>query len=108
MSLHREREHPEYVEGCFGCKISTLQTNSGDASGGKGMPNKKWDGELQAYRDARAQGIQPAGTSMKNIVAAHKASETLGSAYDANTMVKASKLDKRTANVMNQLKEAGV
>ena len=108
MSLHREREHLEYVEGCFGCKISTLQTNSGDASGGKAMPNKKWDGELQAYRDARAQGIQPAGTSMKNIVAAHKASETLGSAYDANTMVKANKLDKRTANVMNQLKEAGI
>jgi len=108
MFLHREREHPEYVEGCFGCKIGTLQTNAGDAMGAKSMSNKKRDGELQAYRDARSQGIQPGGTSMKSIVEAHRASETLGSAYDANTMVQAKKLDKSTASAMNQLKEAGI
>ncbi len=32
MSLHRERTHPEYVEGCFGCKASTVDLNPGEAS----------------------------------------------------------------------------
>lgn len=25
MTLHQERTHPEYVEGCFGCKISSVK-----------------------------------------------------------------------------------
>ncbi len=111
MSLHRERTHPEYVENCFGCKISMLQLSTGDASGGMIASNttsKKWDSELKAYRDARAQGIQPNGTKRKHIQAAHDASEKLGTAYDANTMINARKIDKRTASGMRQLKEAGI
>lgn len=103
MGLHQERDHPEYVEGCFGCKISTLQTSTGDANNTKTMANKKWDGELQAYRDARAQGIQPSGTRMKDVVAAHKASETLGKAYNAETMPKTNNINKKTAAVMKEL-----
>lgn len=92
MSLHKIRTHPEYVEGCFGCKAATLEMNAGDASHKKTMTTKKWDSELQAYRDARAQGIQPAGTSMKAVQDAVKASENLGKAYDGNTMPPAQKL----------------
>lgn len=103
MNLHQLRDHPEYVEGCFGCKISTLQTSTGDANSVKTMANKKWDGELQAYRDARAQGIQPGGTSKKAVEASLKASETLGKAYDGNTMPKANKITKKTAAVMKEL-----
>ena len=103
MSLHREQVHPEFVEGCFGCKVGTLQLNAGDAKSNIAMSRKKWDGELQAYRDARDQGIQPAGTSMKAVEAAHKASETLGRAYDANTMTKADRITDKTAKVMNYL-----
>ena len=111
MALHRERTHPEYVEGCFGCKISILQLSTGDARGdviASGTTQKKWNSELEAYRSARAQGIQPNGTKRKQIQAAHDASERLGSAYDGNTMVNAKKLDKKTANVMKELKEAGI
>lgn len=86
MSLHRIRTHPEYVEDCFGCKISTLEVNAGDASTGRSMPSRRWDAELNAYRNARAQGIQPAGTSMKAVQDAVKASENIGKAYDGNTM----------------------
>jgi hypothetical protein len=86
MSLHRIRTHPEYVENCFGCKATTLEMNAGDAGHKKTMPAKKWDAELQAYRNARSQGIQPAGTSMKAVQDAVKASENLGKAYDGNTM----------------------
>jgi hypothetical protein len=67
------------------------------------MANKKWDGELQAYRNARAQGIQPGGTSKKAVEASLKASETLGKAYDGNTMPKANKITKKTAAVMKEL-----
>ena len=111
MALHRERTHPEYVDGCFGCKISILQLSTGDARGdviASGTSQKKWNSELEAYRSARAQGIQPNGTKRKQIQAAHDASEKLGTAYDANTMINAKKIDKRTASGMRQLKEAGI
>lgn len=92
MSLHKIRTHPEYVEGCFGCKATTLEMNAGDAGHKKTMTTKKWDGELEAYRKARAQGIQPAGTSMKAVQDAVKASENIGKAYDGNSMPPAQKL----------------
>lgn len=110
MALHRERTHPEYVEGCFGCKISMLQLSTGDARGdviASGTTQKKWNNELQAYRDARKEGIQPGGTSLKHIQDAKTASDNMGSAYNANDMMKASKIDKKAANTFRQLKEAG-
>ena len=76
MNIHQRQMHPEYVEGCFGCKIGTLEMGTGDA--GRDIPDKKWNSELQAYRDAKAQGIQPGGTTRAHIQAAHAASETLG------------------------------
>jgi len=103
MSLHRQQVHPEFVEGCFGCKIGTLQLSPGDASSGKLMPSKKWNAELDAYKDARKQGIQPAGTSMKAIQEAHKASEVLGKAYNAESMPKAKDINKNTAAVLKEL-----
>jgi len=93
--------HPTPVEGCFGCKGLTLQMNSGDAK--RDIPDKKWNAELQAYRDARAQGIQPAGTTMRDIVAAHKASEVLGKAYSADTMPKAKDINQKSAELMKEI-----
>jgi hypothetical protein len=96
---------------CFGCKAKGLQMNAGDARGdvnASGTTQKKWNSELDAYRSARAQGIQPNGTKRKQIEAAHDASEKLGTAYDGGTMVQAQKLDKKTAHVMKELKEAGI
>jgi len=93
--------HPEPVEGCFGCKGLSLQMNSGDAK--RDIPDKKWNAELEAYRSARAQGIQPNGTSMKDIVAAHQASEVMGKAYDGDTMPKAHKINKGVAQVMKEI-----
>lgn len=95
--------HPEPVDGCFGCKGLGLQMNAGDAK--RDIPDKKWNAELSAYREARRQGIQPAGTTMPHIVAAHKASELLGKAYNADTMPKTKDINKRTAQVM---KEVGI
>lgn len=101
MNMHQRQKHPEYVEGCFGCKIGTLELGTGDAS--RDIPDKKWNGELQAYRDARAQGIQPAGTTMRHVEEAYKASETLGKAYDANTMPKTKDINHKSAEVIKEL-----
>lgn len=47
---------------------------------------RRHEGELEAYRNARLQGIQPAGTRLHQVEAAVKASDRLGRAYDAATM----------------------
>ena len=83
MSLHRERTHPEFVEGCFGCKALTVDLNPGEANSRLTMSSKKWDKELALYRSARAQGIQPEGTSTAKIRKAIDASNQTGIAYGA-------------------------
>jgi hypothetical protein len=75
--------HPEPKEGCFGCKGLSVQMNAGDANSNLSMSTKKWDKELKAYKDARAQGIQPAGTTMKKVQEAVKISNETGKAYGA-------------------------
>jgi hypothetical protein len=84
---------------CFKCKIQTLQLNTGDAS--RDIPDKKWRAKLDNYKKARADGIQPGGTSQAHVEAAYKASETLGKAYQAESMPKAHTINKRVAEVVN-------
>ena len=81
MSLHQRQKHPEYVEGCFGCKASTIDLNAGEANSRLTMSAKKWDKELALYRSARAQGIQPEGTSTAKIRKAIDVSNRTGIAY---------------------------
>lgn len=76
MSLHRERTHRQFVDGCFGCKASTLQWVSLDAR----SKNQANDRELDAYRSARKQGIQPKSTKMHDIQTAVRVSDHLGKA----------------------------
>ena len=101
MSLHRIQTHPEYQEGCFGCKIGTLELGTGDAT--RDISDKKWTSELQAYRDARAQGIQPAGTTRAHVEAAYEASATLGKAYNSETMPKTKDINKKSTEVLKEL-----
>jgi len=95
--------HPEPVEGCFGCKGLSIQMNSGDADSRRTIPNKKFNAELNAYKEARAQGIQPNGTSMAKIQEAVKASETLGKPYNAEKMPPAKHINKKTAAIMKEI-----
>jgi hypothetical protein len=92
-----EKNHESYIE-CL--KASNLQINTGDAGRAETMTSKKWDGELKAYRDARAEGIQPAGTTMKAINEAKAASDKLGAAYNADVMPSADKITKQSASVL--------
>lgn len=88
---------------CFGCKAKGLQLSTGDANSKVTMASKKFNKELDAYKDARKQGIQPSGTSMAKINAALKASETLGKAYNGNTMPSAEKITPQIAKVMKEV-----
>ena len=100
MAYHWE-DHPVEIEGCFGCKVMSLQVNGGDAK--RDISDKKWTAELKAYEDARRQGIQPNGTSMAQIQAAHKASEALGKPYDGDTMPKAHQINQKVATTMKEV-----
>jgi hypothetical protein len=98
-------DHTGCDEDCFGCKVKTLELSTGDANSQKSMSNKKWNNELDAYRSARAQGIQPAGTSMAHIKAAVEASDTMGQAYDAGTAI--TPAETVTKKSVASLKEVG-
>jgi hypothetical protein len=77
--------------------------NAGDADSRRNMPNKAFNAELNAYKEARAQGIQPNGTSMAKIQEAVKASEVLGKPYNGNKMPPAKSINKQTAAVMKEI-----
>jgi len=86
MTLHQRQVHPEPVDGCFGCKVATLQLSTGDANGKRIMSNKAFDGELNAYYDATRQGIEPVSTKKKDIDAAVKLSNDTGVAFNGNNI----------------------
>lgn len=87
-----EKSHASYAE-CL--QSSNLQVNTGDAGRVGSMSAKKWDKELSDYKEARRQGIQPAGTSQRHIDAAITASDTLGKAYNADYMDSTNKITKK-------------
>lgn len=95
--------HLEYVDGCFGCKGLSVQMNAGDADSRRTVPTKAFNKELDAYKAARAQGIQPSGTSMAKIQEAVKASEVMGRPYDGNKMPPAKSINHKSAAVMKEL-----
>ena len=88
---------------CFGCKARTLQLSTGDANSQSFMSKNKYNKEMDAYKEARRQGIQPGGTTMQKIEAAHKASVALGKPYNGNSMPSAEKITPTLAKTMNEL-----
>lgn len=63
---------------------------------------RKTETDLNAYRTARANGIQPAGTTVEKVREAEAATRLLGKPYDADTMPPANLIvNKNTAHVVN-------
>lgn len=72
----------------FGACIRAMNVKVGycrSAVGHDATRQKKWDSELAEYKSARAQGIQPEGTSLAQTRRAVEASNKVGLAYDAGT-----------------------
>lgn len=99
-------DHTSCDDDCFGCKVKNLQLNAGDARGdvvASGTTQKKWDSELDFYRQARKDGIQPEGTTRAAVERAYEASEVLNKAYNGEKMPKAGAITKQTAEVMKEV-----
>lgn len=94
-------DHTKCGGNCFRCKAKGLQLNTGDA--GRDISDKKWTGRLAEYREARENGIQPAGTTPEKVREAWRASEVLGKAYDANTMTNTMNITKHSAEAINHI-----
>ena len=77
----RTKDHASWGD-CL--RASNLQLNAGDAAGAyvaNGWTDKKWNAELDLYRSARAQGIQPDGTTTAKVRQALDVSDKTGVAY---------------------------
>lgn len=72
------QDHASYGA-CLRSKNLQLNPNLADTGA-----SKKWDADLQKYRDVRKQGIRPEGTSAAQVDRAEKMSQQMGQAYDAN------------------------
>jgi hypothetical protein len=94
-------DHTDCGPDCFGCKAKSLQLSAGDA--GRDVSDKKWVGELNAYKEARSQGIQPAGTTHRHIQEAYTASETLNKPYNADVMPKATDINKKSVEALKEI-----
>lgn len=64
---------------CIRAKGLQLNPNLADTA-----TSKKFDGDLQRYRDVRKQGIQPDGTSAAQVERAERISQDIGQAYNAS------------------------
>lgn len=88
MTLHQKRRHPEYVEGCFGCKASQVSILGYDKPRESGhvdqTTQKRWDKGLENYAAARKQGVQPAGTNPRLVEQAMQISDRRGTAFKAD------------------------
>jgi len=72
----------------YGACLRAASLRVGWAKSAQGLDytaEKRNESELQAYRDARAAGVQPAGTRTRQIREAMEVSEKAGAAYDAST-----------------------
>lgn len=72
------RDHRTFGE-CMRAKSLQVKPNLSNT-----QAVKNHDAELQAYRNARAQGIQPAGTTMAKVREAEMLSDMKGSAFNAD------------------------
>lgn len=73
---------PSYAACLKGKGVKVAYANS--ANGWDYSTQKKWDRDLAAYSDARAQGIQPGGTSRDQVDRAVAISNETGKAWDAS------------------------
>lgn len=69
------KDHKTFGE-CMRSKNLQLNPNLSNTGA-----SKAWDAELQAYRDARSQGIQPTGTTMAKVREAVEISDKTGVAF---------------------------
>jgi hypothetical protein len=76
------QDHSTYAECLRSKRTRVAYCNS--ANNMDYSTQKKWDRDLAAYKDARAQGIQPSGTDRAAVDRAVAMSNEVGKAWDAS------------------------
>ena len=76
------QDHESYAQCLKSKSLRVAYCNS--ANGMDYTAQKNWDRDLAAYKDARAQGIQPSGTSRTAVENAVAISNEVGKAWDAS------------------------
>lgn len=70
MGIHQQRTHPNYVDGCFACKISTVSI--GTVPGGAkdertGIAyGREMEDNLKQYERRKAAGEKPSGITKRS------------------------------------------
>jgi hypothetical protein len=72
------RDHENYADCLRSKSLRVAYCNS--AGGWDATKQKKWDNELSAYRGAVAEGLEPNGTTMRDIDAAKRKADTIQAA----------------------------
>lgn len=78
------QDHETFGE-CIRAKGLRVAYCNSAGSGGDATEQRRWDNELQSYRDAVRQGMEPESTRTKDIQKAVRWSENHGVAYSAET-----------------------
>lgn len=73
--------HPEYVEGCFGCKLTTIalfDVETGDFRGTTRHRHsaRKIKRDVEAYEKARKAGLRPESSTVEGVEKAEKRAES--------------------------------
>ena len=77
------RDHANWGE-CVRAK--SMKVAYCGVGGGDATAQKRWDANLQEYRDARAAGIQPKSTKIKDVRDAVTISEKIGRPLDTSRL----------------------
>lgn len=75
----KTKNHRSYGE-CLKAKATGTYL-AAPSRGLDGSKQKRWNAELDRYRAARKEGIQPDGTTMAKVIEAQKLSDEKGAAY---------------------------
>ena len=78
------QDHATYGE-CIRSKGLRIAYCNEAGKGGDATTQKKWDRELDEYRSAVSQGMEPESTRIKDVRAAVQWSEQNGKAYSEET-----------------------
>lgn len=73
--------HESYGQCLRAASVKVAYCNS--TNGWDATKQKKWDNELASYRNALASGVEPTGTTQKEIDKANRLSDMTGKAFKA-------------------------
>lgn len=76
------RDHESYAA-CLRAGMPRI-SYANSAAGWDASTQKKWDSDIAAYKDARAQGIQPTSTRRADVDRALRASDSTGTPFRAD------------------------